>query len=243
MTDQRPEIHKDDVVPSLWKRYKSTNEYKVDHRTHSINSAHSLVKTAEKHGLNKLVIQFIGQLKNRTNIREEYEQRDRYQWVDEWMSMHTLLFKYVYKHRGATRRTGHDVRFGSPGDEELHRIPLGGSPTYVALNELADTIGYQLKYVNQNDIDDVCGFLARIHYGMIRIHPFGDGNGRLARAVTDQLAISLGYPPVIAAFPRLNIFEKEMYHTAITNCIGDTQCASLRTWIKNKIESSIYDIA
>ena len=30
--------------------------------------------------------------------------------------------------------------------------------------------------------------LARLHYGIVSIHPFIDGNGRLARFVTDQAA-------------------------------------------------------
>lgn len=239
----RPEISKDDVVPSLWKRYKTSTEYKQQGRIESINSAHPLVKEAEKKGLNKLINNFIGLLQNKKDLRKTYEERDKYAWFDEWMEMHKLLFKYVFKTRGEVRKQGHDVRFGAPGDEELHRIPLGGTATLIEIYEYASNIGAQLKYVDGSDIDAVCSFLARVHYGFIRIHPFGDGNGRVTRAMTDQLAISLGYPPVIAAFPRTNPYEKELYHKAITGCVGDAECKSLKSWIKNKIESSINDIA
>lgn len=243
MTQIRPEISKDDVVPSLWKRYKTTPEYRVQKRTESINSSHPLVRTAEKHGLNKLMIKFIGLLKDKKNLRDEYEDRTKYDWIDEWKTMHMLLFKYALKSRGEIRKQGQDVRFGSPGDEELHRIPLGGMATYIALCEHASIISSQLKYVDKNSVDNVCCFLARVHYGFIRIHPFIDGNGRIARTLTDQLAVSLGYPPVIAAFPRLNLFQKQMYHDAIHGCIDDPTCHSLQIWIKNKIVSSIDDIA
>lgn len=239
----RPEIFKEDVVPSLWKRYKTSIEYKQQHRTESINSAHPLVKEAEKKGLNKLITNFIGLLQDKKDLRKTYEARDKYAWFDEWMAMHALLFKYVFKSRGVVRRHGHYVRFGAPGDDELHRLPPGGTQTTLELYEFASNLGAQLQYVTESDIDAVCSFLARVHYGFIRIHPFGDGNGRVARAITDQLAICLGYPPVIAAFPRTNPYEKELYHKAITGCIGDADCKSLKAWIKNKIESSINDIA
>jgi Fic family protein len=243
MTQIRPEIFKDDVVPSLWKRYTSSYEYRVEHRTESINSSHELVKTAEKQGLNKLVIQFIAKLRERQNIRDEYQARDRHAWVKEWQEMHKLLFKYVYKVRGRLRINGQDVRFGTPGDEDRHHIPLGGTAVSLELYEYAANIGVQLSYVNGGSIEDVCGFLARVHYGFIRIHPFIDGNGRVARALTDQLAVSLGYPPVIAAYPRLDSIAKQLYHDAITGCIDDPECRTLKYWIKNKIDASLDKIA
>jgi Fic family protein len=157
--------------------------------------------------------------------------------------MHRVLFKGVYKITGRTRSTGHDVRFGSPGDEEKHRIPAGGSKTLSELTIFGDDISERLKHVNNEDIDSVCDFLAFTHYMFIRIHPFGDGNGRIARAITDQLALSLGFPPVIAGFPRLNQDKKDRYHQAITGCIDDPTCFTLKVWIKEQVVAKISEIA
>jgi Fic family protein len=239
----RPEIYKKDVIPSLWKRYENSSEYKKDKRTESINSEHPLIKAAEQAGLRKMIRIFIGELQKKRNIRDEYENRNKSEWLDEWSSMHDTLFKLVLKNRGKTRPKGFDVRFGDPGDEELHSIPKGGIDTLSALNEFAANIGYQLQHIDSTDIDSVCTYLARIHYEFIRIHPFCDGNGRIARAITDQLAVSLGYPPIIAGFPRLNLYKKERYHSAITGCIGDPTCTSLSSWIKTQIMDRIVDIA
>lgn len=41
------------------------------------------------------------------------------------------------------------------------------------------------------EISTVVAELARLHHGLVAIHPFLDGNGRLARFVTDQAAIEL----------------------------------------------------
>lgn len=37
---------------------------------------------------------------------------------------------------------------------------------------------------------------AKLHYGIARIHPFTDGNGRVARLAMNFVLLSAGYPPV-----------------------------------------------
>ena len=137
MTSSRDELHKDDVVPSLWKRYTKSPQFRDERRTESISSVHPLVKVAEQAGLEKLIKEFIGELQKRPNIRDEYEKRTRPTWLDEWSNMHSTLFKHVLKRRGATRPTGHDVRFGAPGDEDRHGIPKGGIETTLELSGFA----------------------------------------------------------------------------------------------------------
>lgn len=246
MAADRPEIPKRELVSSLWKAYRRTDEYKLQGRTESISSVHPLVEAAERIGLTRLIRIFIRQLLTPgVNLRDKYQNRDRGDWIDEWKRMNAVLFKSVYKdsYRGKVRLKGQDVRFGSPGDEDLHGVPKGGGLTMNALYELADRISYLLKAVDAQDIESVCTFLAQVHYGFIRVHPFPDGNGRIARAVTDQLAICLGYPPIIAAFPRLDEVKKEKYHQAITGCIGDPTCTKLASWIKQRVEQRIVEIA
>jgi len=243
MPISRPEIHKDDIAASLWRKYERSEEYQSQNRTESISSVHPLVKAAESNGLAKVIRAFVGELVKEASLRTKYENRAPGDWVDEWKSMHELLFKGVFKSRGSFRPNGHDVRFGSPGDEELHRIPWGGGQTTNEAHMLGRQISEDLKFVSPENVEAVCAFLARSHYGFIRIHPFGDGNGRIGRALTDQLALSLGYPPVIAGFPRLNSEKKTRYHTAITGCIGNPSCYSLAAWIKEQIEIKISEIA
>jgi Fic family protein len=239
----RPELHRDDVAPSLWRRFEKSHEFQKLKYTESISSVHPLVKAAESMGLTKVIKTFIGGLVQEPSLREKYQERSGLDWVDEWKMMHRTLFKGVYKVTGSTRGKGHEVRFGAPGDEEKHKIPMGGPQTLAELTGLGKDISERLKYVDSEDVDNVCAFLAFTHYTFIRIHPFGDGNGRIARALTDQLALSLGYPPIIAGFPRLNSERKNKYHQAITGCINDPLCSTLKTWIKEQIVVKIREIA
>jgi Fic family protein len=40
---------------------------------------------------------------------------------------------------------------------------------------------------------------ATLHHGIARIHPFGDGNGRVARLAMNFILLAAGYPPVSVA--------------------------------------------
>lgn len=242
MDPDRPEIFKDDISPTLWKKYQKTKEFKAG-RIHSISSVHPLVRNAESMGLTKVIRTFIGELVHTASLREMQQVKTSSQWIKEWQEMHSRLFTGVLRSHGELRKHGHDVRFGSPGDEELHGIPKGGGPTLTDLHVFAKDISERLKYVKPEVLNLVCEFLAVTHYQFIRIHPFGDGNGRIARALTDQLALGLGYPPVIAGFPRSDAEKKEKYHKAITACIGDPACTSLKAWIKEQISNKIERLA
>jgi Fic family protein len=48
---------------------------------------------------------------------------------------------------------------------------------------------------------------ALLHHGFVRIHPFIDGNGRVARLLTNLYLIARGYPPVV-----LRIEERGKYY-------------------------------
>jgi len=243
MPINRPYLHKDEVANSLWRKYERTPEF-ASGEEQAISSVHTLVRAAESQGLERIIQKFVASLRQQTLLlRDIYENRSSTEWIDEWCEMHSLLFKSVFRNRGELRQSGHQVRFGFPGDEDLHRIPLGGGPTLTELHLLARQISEDLTYVSKEDVNSVCTFLARSHYGFIRVHPFGDGNGRIGRAITDQLALCLGYPPIIAGFPRLDEGKKERYHEAITACIGDPSCNILAEWTKAQIAAKLSELA
>ena len=51
---------------------------------------------------------------------------------------------------------------------------------------------------------------AEFHYRFIRIHPFDDGNGRVARILMNFILMQLGYPPVI-----ITTEDKENYYRVL----------------------------
>ena len=241
-TSERYEIPESDVTKSLWRKYRHTPEYRSGRR-YSINSTHALVRNAEEQGLNEVILKFARELETSADIRTDFAHRRELDWINDWKLMHHTLFGYVYRECGKLRPRGHDVRFGAPGDEDLHHIPCGGAEVYNELFALARLLCDRLEFVKASDLDESCRFLAQFHYNFIRIHPFFDGNGRIARVVTDQLSVALGYVPIIAGFPRNNAEKKRIYHAAIHDSAGDTACVALTAWIKSQLQDKLAEIA
>ncbi len=241
-TPERYEIAEEDVTKALWRKYRKTPEYKSGRR-HSISSVHPLVRAAEERGLSDVILNFARELERSYDIRNQLSLRSESDWISDWQGKHTILFRHVYRRTGELRPRGHDVRFGDPGDEDLHHVPCGGAEVYNELYALARSLRDSIEYVNITDIDEVCRFLARFHYTFIRIHPFFDGNGRIARVVTDQLSVALGYVPIIAGFPRNNIEKKQIYHAAIRACASDHAYTNLTNWIKLQLQEKLANIA
>lgn len=241
-TPERVEIAEEDAAKSLWRKYRKTPEYKSGRR-YSISSVHPLVREAEEQGLADVILGFVKELERPVDIRIALAMRKETDWIDDWKRMHSTLFRHVYRKTGELRPRGHDVRFGAPGDEDLHHIPCGGAEVYNELYALARTIVDSIEYVETSNIDEVCRFLAHFHYSFIRIHPFFDGNGRIARVVTDQLAVALGYIPIIAGFPRNNAEKKRIYHSAIRAAATDSAHTELTNWIKLQLLDKLKEIA
>ncbi len=238
---ERYELSEDLIAKPLWRKYRKTPEYKSGRR-YSINSAHPLVRDAEERGLNDVILHFAKELEQPIDIRVTLSGRRETDWLDDWKRMHSMLFRYVYRKNGEFRPPGHDVRFGSPGDEDLHHIPHGGAEVYNELYGLARFLHDSIEYIPVENIDEVCRFLAHFHYSFIRIHPFFDGNGRIARVITDQLSVALGYVPIIAGFPRNNIEKKQIYHAAIRASATDSSCSVLTEWIKLQLQDKLAQI-
>ncbi len=239
---ERAEIAQEDAAKSLWRKYRRTPEYHSGRR-YSISSVHPLVRAGEEAGLKDVILRFAHELERPIDIRFSLSHRNASDWIDDWKYMHAMLFRYVYRQSGELRPRGHDVRFGDPGDEDLHHIPHGGAEVYNELYALARTLCDRLEFIQATNIDEVCQFLASFHYNFIRIHPFFDGNGRIARVVTDQISVALGYIPIIAGFPRNNAEKKRIYHSAIRSCATDHTYSDLTAWIKLQMEEKLASIS
>lgn len=229
---------KEEVVPQLWMAYVKTSEYKSG-EIKAIRRNHSLIKAAEGKGLELIYINFIDNLNAGKFMLGGIKKRKALDWLSEWKNMNNVLFKYVFKDRGNWRKI--DVWFGNKGDEDLHKVPLASNVPY-EINFLGESVNNFCKK-NYTDPNKLFPELAKIHYRFIRIHPFKDGNGRIARAVTDQLALLNGFPPAMGGFPRFETERRKAYHKAIMACIEDKECEMLAGWIRSYFDQQMRTIA
>lgn len=228
----------EEVIPQLWSAYKKTTEYKSGSKK-AIPAHASLVINAEIQGLRSIYIHFVKKLLEHKSLKGVLKKRTEAEWLAEWKQMHKKMFEHILKDCGNLRKK--DVRFGEPGDEDLYKIPVHTNVPN-ELNSLSNNVVY---FINHDHHTDEAKFitLAKIHYQFIRIHPFSDGNGRIARAITDQLAIFFGFPIAMGGYPRHDNKRREAYHKAIKSCINDPDCTLLAQWIRNYIDIQLSEIA
>lgn len=229
---------RDEVVDVLWGQYRKSHDYKSG-KVHAIPSFHPLVEQREALGSKRIYQKFILNYNKRQSIRNKLRNRTISAWLDEWKLMHKTLFDYILKKRGEWRDCF--VRFGDYGDEELHHIP---SPSNVPreMMKLANDINKRLNNI-PTSLEDKYSALASIHYQFIRIHPFEDGNGRIARALTDQVSMYFGLPPAVEGYPRHDSKRREKYHSAIKACVYDASHEELKQWISSYISTQLKEIA
>lgn len=74
-----------------------------------------------------------------------------------------------------------------------------------------------MKWYESNKNIEPVELAAQFHYRFVRIHPFDDGNGRIARLIMNYILLKADYPPVI-----IKSKDKNGYLTALNKAdVGD----------------------
>ncbi len=231
-------LQKSDVVPQLWNAYEKTKEYKEGMRS-AIPKHHAIVENQEREGLKDIYQQQIKILSESSLARSALEKRTVKEWLDEWKEMHHFLFRHILKECGDWRQI--PVRFGDPADEELYRIP-----SHIDVPREMNILAYTMpEYLNARSKDRGSKYqaLAQMHYQFVRVHPFVDGNGRISRAITDQVARYFGFPSAMAGYPRSDSKRRLAYHKAIRACVDEPECQRLSLWIGGYIDEQLDKLA
>lgn len=74
--------------------------------------------------------------------------------------------------------------------------------THAALTRLDGILPVGTRPASVDELDAVVGLTARIHGEWVRLHPFANGNGRIARVWAAWLALRYGLPVFVTVKPR-----------------------------------------
>lgn len=100
------------------------------------------------------------------------------------------------------------------GDYKEHpnsvRLKTGEMFHYASPEETPRLMQELIDWYRTTDIQHPLYLAAELHYKFIRIHPFDDGNGRIARLLVNYVLIKNGYTPII-----IKSADKENYITAL----------------------------
>ncbi|MEI7583242.1 Fic family protein [Runella sp.] len=131
--------------------------------------------------------------------------------------LHTLLLKESYEVSAITpdgQPTKKQIQVGQYKSTPNHVLTKTGEIFRFATPEetpakMHDLIEWFRTKQNESDLSPVL-LAAEFHYRFIRIHPFDDGNGRLARILMNLILIQYGFPPVI-----IKTEDKAAYYSAL----------------------------
>lgn len=110
------------------------------------------------------------------------------------------LGKYKETPNHILSKTGEILHFATPKE------------TPARMKELIDR--FEAKR-DESDVDPII-LVAEFHHKFLRIQPFDDANGRVARLLTNLILMQYGYPPII-----IKTTEKDVYLSALNQADND----------------------
>jgi len=140
----------------------------------------------------------------------------------------------MYKIEVGKYRSGDiQVVSGAMGKEKVHYEAPKADQVYPEMNRF-------LEWFNntQSDIDSVLK-AAIAHFWFVTIHPFDDGNGRIARAITDlQLSRSDGSPQRFYSMSNQILVERKKYYEVLEiTQQGTTDITEWLVWFLSCLET------
>lgn len=113
------------------------------------------------------------------------------------------LSALVMKNTGSTYHTALGDFDSSKGDLRLLNVSAGiGGPSYLSYQKVPNRLADFCKWLNEQRqrlvpqmIDDIYRVSFEAHYYLVSIHPWVDGNGRMARLVMNQIQMEFGVLP------------------------------------------------
>lgn len=110
--------------------------------------------------------------------------------------LHEFVTKGILKHSGRYRT----------GNIEITGADMK-PPSFQKIVQLMDEYIQNIQKMDLHPIKKA----AYIHYELVRIHPFWDGNGRVARLLTNFYLMKKGYPPIV-----LRKEDRKKYYKTLT---------------------------
>jgi Fic family protein len=102
------------------------------------------------------------------------------------------------------------------------------------LKEFCNEINAQRRNSTKMTVDDLYNVSFDAHYNLVTIHPWADGNGRMARLVMNWLQFEFGLIP-----SRILSDEKEEYIKALVATRENDDLSIFRTYMQGVVERQL----
>ena len=173
----------------------------------------------------------IQEVKNAYTAYEHFSEIDPYS-IDDLKKLHGMMTKYIVEESGVFRR-GEEGVFS--GEQCIFMAPPARLVPGL-MGELFDWMREAKEFVHPLVLSSV------FHYEFVFIHPFSDGNGRMARLW--HSAILSKWKPIFEYIPIESQIEKfqEEYYDVIARCNREGESTAFIEFMLSQIDKILDDI-
>lgn len=192
------------------KNQKIKSKVRSIHSSLAIEANSLSVEAVENIIENKLVLGDRKEIQEVKNANELYEHMDEYNWKNEndFLKAHTLLMKYFDDDNGYYRNHGEGVK---KGNEIIYTAPQS-----ILVPSLMKSL-FDFMKESENNIHPL--ILSSIfHYYFVYIHPFSDGNGRIARFWVSLILTNWNSKFAYIPIEEEIYLNQEEYYDSIAKC-------------------------
>ena len=119
------------------------------------------------------------------------------------IEMLVMLSSMVMKNTGKEYKTALGDFSSARGEIRLLNVAVGaGGRSYMSYNKVPDKLAEFCRFLNEErqkaskkSVDELYRMTFDAHYNLVTIHPWADGNGRMARLVMNMLQFEFGLIP------------------------------------------------
>lgn len=180
---------------------------------------------------NKLVLGDRKEIQEVKNANELYENINEYDWKSEkdFLKAHTLLMKYFDDDNGSYRNHGEGVK---KGDKIIYIAPQSIIVPSL-MKSLFNFINDNKNYIHPLILSSL------FHYYLVYIHPFSDGNGRIARFWTSLILTDWNYLFAYIPIEEEIYLNQDEYYESIVKCHNNGNANEFITFMLKCIYSSL----
>ena len=178
------------------------------HSSLSIEANSLSLFDVENISLNKQVFGKKDEVQEVKNAIEAYNQINdlNYKSEDDFLKVHKIMMKYLNEDNGRYRNHGEAVK---KNDKIIYMAPES-----ILVPSLMKSL---FEYINKSDLNII--ILASIfHYYFVAIHPFSDGNGRIARFWVSLMLINYNKCFEFIPIEEEIYLNQEEYYLSIEQC-------------------------
>jgi fido (protein-threonine AMPylation protein) len=113
-------------------------------------------------------------------------------------AIQTKIIHDIFKPIGAWKVEVNGTYAVTSDDEQLYFEYANPVHVNGLMEEVIETINNtDISTINADNVNNAVKHYAKIHMAIAHIHPFFDGNGRLARLISNILLLKAGLPPLV----------------------------------------------